>query len=237
MTDKEPQFIVRMPDGRKSKPATKVRIGEMHLTGKVSDDAIVTRVGTVYDIPIRVFLGMSSPKVAVVNEGDQRESSETHAEGSDSDAPPLRPKPFKYRNQTSVADSVLSGFGAVLYWPIQGFLIPSKGANETRDYLRRTIGWIEIWLRLMHLASVILVLIMVLVALRLLVVEFQQIRQNGTKDLVYAVLRISAGTYSYLFAFLWLMLIQAVLRLVPAGLRYWIETTEEGRRTVGGKTQ
>ena len=82
----------------------------------------------------------------------------------------------------------------------------------------------------MHLASVILVLIMALVTLQMLALEFQAIRQNGTKDLIYAVLRIVAGIYSYLFAFLWLMLIQAILRLVPAALRYWIETTEESRR-------
>ena len=120
MSEVEPLFVVRMPDGRKSKPSTKERIREMHLTGKVSDEAIVTRVGTVYDIPIRVFLGMSSPKVASVNDYDQREESETSAGGSASDAPPLRPKPFKYRNQASVSDSALSGFGAVLYWPVQG---------------------------------------------------------------------------------------------------------------------
>jgi hypothetical protein len=235
MSEVEPLFIVRMPDGRKSKPATKERIREMHLTGKVSDEAIVTRVGTVYDIPIRVFLGMSSPKVAETPEVSRQIASDDDA-GASVDPPPLRPKSFRYQSSEGIADSALSWFGAVLYWPIQGFLIPTKGADKTRDYLRRTIGWIEIWLRLMHLASVILVLIMALVTVRMLALEFQAIRQNGTDDLIYAVLRIAAGIYSYLFAFLWLMLIQAILRLVPAALRYWIETTEE-RRTVGGKAQ
>ena len=236
MSEVEPLFIVRMPDGRKSKPSTKERIREMHLTGKVSDEAIVTRVGTVYDIPIRVFLGMSSPKVAETSEVSRQIEPDDDA-GVSVAAPPLRPKSFKYQSSEGLGDSALSWFGAVLYWPIQGFLIPTKGADKTRDYLRRTIGWIEIWLRLMHLASVILVLIMAVITLRMLALEFQAIRQNGTDNLIYAVLRIVAGIYSYLFAFLWLMLIQAILRLVPAALRYWIETTEEGRRTIGGKTQ
>lgn len=71
---------------------------------------------------------------------------------------------------------------------------------------------------------------MALVTVRMLALEFQAIRQNGTDDLLFAVVRMFAAIYGYLFAVLWLMLIQAILRLVPAALRYWIETNEESRR-------
>ena len=115
-------------------------------------------------------------------------------------------------------------------WPIRGFVIPTKGANQTRDYLRRTIAWIEIWLRLMHLASLAVLLFMAFMAVRMLSLEFNAIQQNGPRNLSGMLLKVAAGSYGYLMMFLLLMAIQAILRLVPASLRYWIETTEERRR-------
>ena len=62
-----------------------------------------------------------------------------------------------------------------------------------------------------------------------LVLGIRNLQQNGTRDLPQMFLGIMAAGQFYFFIFLWLMLFQSILRLVPASLRYWIETTEERR--------
>ena len=142
MAEVEQQFIVRMPDGRKSKPTTRARIGEMHLTGKISDDAIVVQVGTVLETPVRVFLGLSSPKIGPIDEGAQNERSGEESIEADSSFRPLQAKRFKFRTRDSAIDLALSIFATILTWPFRGFIIPTSGANQTRDYLKRTIVWL-----------------------------------------------------------------------------------------------
>ena len=108
MAEVEPQFIVRMPDGRKSKPTTKARIREMHLTGKVSDDAVVVRVGTVLETPVRVFLGLSSSKVESTNEVAQDERSGEESIESDFSFTPRQTKQFKFRSPNSTIEMARS---------------------------------------------------------------------------------------------------------------------------------
>ncbi len=232
MAEVEPEFIVRMPDGRKSKPTTKLRISEMHLTGKISDDAVVVRIGTVLETPVRVFLGLSSPKVESTSEGEQNERSGSGEESPESDSgfTPLQAKQFKFRSRNSIIDVVLSAFATVVSWPFRGFIIPTSGANQTRDYLRRTIVWLEFGLMLVHLASVVVFFLMAYVAVVALALGIRNLQQNGTRDLPQMLLAVVAAVQFYFFIFLWLMLFQSILRLVPASLRYWIETTEERRR-------
>jgi hypothetical protein len=231
MSEVEPLFIVRMPDGRKSKPSTKERIREMHLTGKVSDEAIVTRVGTVYDIPIRVFLGMSSPKA------EAAKAIKDSARETEKLSPRISAEKLSYdRNGGSLFDAVVSFVAAVLSWPFRGFIIPARGVNPTRDYLRRVIVWIEVWLFLMHFASVIVFGFMAMAICSAVYLGVRHIQQNGTQDLLPVLLSVIAPSAVYFWMFLVLMLGQSIIRLVPAALRYWIETTEE-RRTAADRTR
>jgi len=39
------------------------------------------------------------------------------------------------------------------FFLFRGFNIPKTGVVETRDYLRHVVGWLEIWLKIFHLAN------------------------------------------------------------------------------------
>ena len=221
MTESEPQFIIRMPDGRKSKPTTKARIREMHLNGKISDDAVVQRVGTVFEIPIPVFLRLSDPLVAAAEfsppaaSGENRSPNPVFNNVQETQLPE-----FAYRGRRTATNGFMLVIWAIVSWPISGFIIPSRGANPTRDCLRRTIDWIELWLRLIHLSSLAVLLLMTGTAMLILFVEVRLMQQDGTRNLWGMLLRIAFGIYAYLAIFLALVISEAFLRVVPASLRY-----------------
>ncbi len=260
MTDSEPQFIVRTADGKKSKPVSKARILEMHSAGKIGDGATVTRVGTNYAIAIQEFVSAGgkrakvkpelipdpfenqppfSPPVlplAPVSPPSLDESSArppiipADADSNDGNVfrpPQSRPVKVAVGRGGSPVDSLVNGITAIVTWPIRGFLIPSRGVDETRDYLRSTIGWLEGWLRFIHLLTVIFLGVLGYMYFRFV----QESRMNPRLDGWDVAIRGLYSLSTYLWTFFVLMLIQAVLRLVPASLRYWIEATEEARKT------
>lgn len=83
---------------------------------------------------------------------------------------------------------------------------------------------------LVHLPSLVVFMLMAYAAVVALVLGIRNLQQNGTRDLPQLFFAVLAAGQFYFLIFLWLMLLQSILRLVPASLRYWIETTEERRR-------
>lgn len=225
----EPQFIVLNPDGRKSKPATEARIREMYECGKIADDAIVQTLGSDFETPLLVFLGLPGSQPVELQQAESEAAEVTAALVPE---PPFAEKPlpkFRRRSRNRATAGFVSVVAVILAWPIRGFLIPTSGVNPTRNYLRRTIRGIEVWIRMIHLASLGVLLIAAFTTVTVLTGEAGLLRQNGIHGVWQLLIRVAIATSFYFAVFLSLIIGEAFLRVIPASLRYWIEATEERR--------
>lgn len=58
-TNQDPQFIVQLPNGRKSKPQTRAAIQQMYAAGKILLPANVLCVGKSFNVPLNEFVSDS----------------------------------------------------------------------------------------------------------------------------------------------------------------------------------
>ena len=239
------QYVV-LSGGKRSKPATKDRIREMYDAGNISDDAVVHSVDRGKSMPIVAFLERSKAHREPARPADLS-NEETQATSSvqpqdvlnvwqpveADEAPPVAP-------QLHSTSAPMGGSRAVkTFFLFRGFNIPKTGVVETRDYLRRTVGWLELWLKAVHCVNFIcLSLLVCAIALAAFTVGMFVVKEaaNNPENLLSCLkLGVLLAT-EYLIAaavlfvlYVNMMILEAFLRIVPACIRYWIETTEERR--------
>jgi len=117
-----------------------------------------------------------------------------------------------------------------------GLSIPRDGRKGTRRYLRYQLMWLERWLKIGHFLSVLLFWMYIAGTAGLIYERLSDVIDVWKAQGRNAGLRELADVdrlwfYVWLFTTLTLILwrvLEAVLRLIPAALRYWMAVTEEG---------
>ncbi|MCP4782854.1 MAG: hypothetical protein GY903_22870 [Fuerstiella sp.] len=118
------------------------------------------------------------------------------------------------------------------FFLFRGFNIPKTGVVETWDYLRRTVGWLEMWLKWVHFTCVVELAAWVLWGIHvimLLIDERQNVPAANWADVVASIAVPLILFLVFVMTFISLRISEAFLRIVPDCIRYWIETTEERR--------
>ncbi len=231
------QYIV-YASGKRSKPATKEHIREMHAAGKIRDEAMVHSVDRGKSMPVVAFLERSKAHREPAPPADlSNEETQT--------PPPIQPPEVVSVWQSSEADEAppvaphlhskstpLGGSRAVrTFFLFRGFNIPKTGVVETRDYLRRTVGWLELWLKWVHLLSVLDFIVWVGYGAYVFS-EAMKVWQEPAPTIAKVVVSVAVPGAIFIalaLGFICLRISEAFLRLAPACIRYWIETTEERR--------
>ncbi|MCP4785818.1 MAG: hypothetical protein GY903_05400 [Fuerstiella sp.] len=239
------QYIV-YDSGKRSKPATKEHIREMYAAGKIPDEAMVHSVDRGKSMPVVAFLDRSKARREPAPPAEMS-NEETQA------TPPVQPQDVVNVWQPAASDEVppvapllhsqsapMGGSRAVrTFFLFRGFNIPKTGVVATRDYLRKQVGWLEVWLKAVHLANIIclslLVGAIVLAAFTVTVFLTDKAADNRADIFNFVSIGVlTAPGYllaaSALFAiYANMKILEAFLRVAPACIRYWIETTEERR--------
>lgn len=211
--------------GRRSKPVTESQIRQMQESGKLPSDATVTQVGTVFSVPIEAFLEVE----------DCEEDTPAIPSPSIEIAPKVAPRISSQMRP--------SGESRVNIFPTQLFFgrMPTAGVDATRDYLKRVTSWLEFWIKILSFINVGAFCMFVgLTIFAASVVNFaalfEAIRNPSEfqKHLTFAIdlagVRLFWAAIT-LVLYCVTMIIEAFLRATPAAIRYWIEVTEERRRT------
>ena len=232
------QYIV-YASGKRSKPATKEHIREMHAAGKIPDEAMVHSVDRGKSMPVVAFLERSKAHREPAPPADlSNEETQT--------PPPIQPPEVVSVWQSSEADEAppvaphlhskstpLGGSRAVrTFFLFRGFNIPKTGVVETRDYLRRTVGWLELWLKWVHFTCVVELAAWVLWGIHVIMLLVEERQNNPAANWEDVVVSIAVPLVVFLFlalTYISLRVSEAFLRVAPACIRYWIETTEERR--------
>ncbi len=232
------QYVVHA-SGKRSKPATKERIREMYDAGKIPDEAMVHSVDSGKSIPIVEFLDRSRIR-------REPASSVVVRDGGTQTEPPVQTQDVVSLWQPAEADEVppvapqlhsqsapMGGSRAVrTFFLFRGFNIPKTGVVETRDYLQRTVGWLELWLKWVHFTCVVDLVVWILWGIHVIMRLFEERQINPAATWQDIAVSIAVPLIVFLvlaLVFISLRISEAFLRIVPACIRYWIETTEERR--------
>ena len=102
----------------------------------------------------------------------------------------------------------------------------------TRDYLRSTLGWIEVWLKWIHFLARLDLLGWAMWGTFVVSRIFAMWQRDPkiTVQKIVATLLTQLVVFGVLaLGFVMMRVSEAFLRVIPASIRYWIEATEEQR--------
>jgi hypothetical protein len=113
----------------------------------------------------------------------------------------------------------------------RGLSIPTTGVVATRDYLRDVLKWLELWAKIVHLCNLIALCVLVCLCLWLAFHTTGSMKNDLTFNEVFMTSFVYfSSAFSLLIFYIANKINEAVLRVVPASIRYWIELEEEKRR-------
>jgi hypothetical protein len=239
----DPVYRVIRPDGVRSKPTSAERIIEMYRLGKISEESVIRQEGSDLEIPVGVFVDLhsvgappSTPKKRTtfvpVEPGHLETFESSEPEQITSRKPPSLARRPWWRHDDEHLDLI---GGLWHFLSFSGMKTPRGDRKKTGTYLSNQINWLERYVKVLHFFNVVYVWLMLLGILnavfqnRAFLIDLFQ--QAG----LWGGLRILAAS-SYLaliygivlmLSFLILMTAEALLRLVPATLRYWMAISED----------
>lgn len=113
----------------------------------------------------------------------------------------------------------------------RGFSIPRKGVTETRDYLKRTLGWLELCVKLIHCWNFFCLGLLAIIAAWAMLSLLWSLQNGEAWQILLVRLSNVVGFGGILLvAFISTMIAEASMRVFPACIRYWVETQEEIRQ-------
>ena len=186
----------------------------MYEADRIPGDAVVRPVDGGAAVAIESFFAEQDESVPAKNVWQPTDKL--------TNSPPRRPRSRKMGGSRAVKTFFL----------FRGFDIPRAGVPETRDYLRATLGWLELWLKWIHLLMLLNFLSAGAFGIWLVVSVFRFTLTAPAMNWTLIYLTFATPVTILLLlvlSFVALRIFEAILRVFPAAMRYWIETTEERR--------
>lgn|GEM_PF-2247580 len=238
------RYRVVRSDGIRSKLVSAERVIEMYRAGKITEDSVVQQDGSKLEMPVRVFVDLNSIGRDTGKAKSRstfvpfEKTHETTAREYDPVSPAYvamnPPKPERFHAPD--ADEPLHLFGGLWHFlSFQGMKIPRHDRKATHTYLSYQITWLERYLKVVHFFSVLYTWIFVcglafVVASNLKFV-LNVFAERGVAQGLLVVSRFAWGyllhAVLFLLGFLLLRVLEAILRLIPACLRYWMAISED----------
>lgn len=231
----EPKYRVIRPDGVRSKLTGGDRIVEMYREGGISEDSTVTRDDTDFNLPVHDFVKLHSSTTKLP--GNAQHSTfvkhPQYAERSDEAMEPKRLSPLSaLRKLDDEPIFIIGGLWHLLSF--RGMKIPRDDRRATKEYLDYQITWIERYLKVLHFVNVMYAWFLLVGSVLLmwreggeLVIGFVQDGWTvGVRNTTNFMARWLLLVMTLVIAFCILRVLEAICRLIPACLRFWIATSE-----------